>query len=79
MVPSLRLRSSASQDELGVVVDVGDGNTQHGVRPDGNDQAADREAKAEMSGMRWRVDLPWIRTECSAKVNGVRHQLNQWS
>ena len=51
--PSLRLRPSASQDELGVVVDVGNGDTEHGVRADCDDQAADGEANVEMSGMRW--------------------------
>ncbi len=36
--PPLPLRPSASQDELGVVVDVGNGNTEHGVRSDRDDQ-----------------------------------------
>jgi len=50
---SLRLRPSASQDELGVVIDVGNGDTEHGVRSDSDGQAADGEAKVKMSGMRW--------------------------
>ena len=51
--PSLRLRPPASQDELGVVVDVGNGDTEHGVRADCDRQAADGQANVEMSGMRW--------------------------
>ena len=51
--PSLRLRPSSSQDELGVVVDVGNGDTEHGVCPDSGGQAADGEANVKMPGMRW--------------------------
>ena len=38
---------------MGRVVDVGDGDTEHGVRPDSDCQAAGRETNVEMSGM-WR-------------------------
>ena len=51
--PSLRLRPSASQDELGVVVDVGNGDNEHGVCPDSGGQGADGEVNVEMFGMRW--------------------------
>ena len=45
---SLWLRTSASQNELGMVVDVGNGNTEHGLRVDSDCQAAIGEANIEM-------------------------------
>ena len=38
---------------MGMVVDVSDGDTEHGVRPDSDGQAAGGETNVEMSGM-WR-------------------------
>ncbi len=46
--PTLWLCSSASQDELGMAVDVSDGNTEHGVRLNGGSQTATGEAETEM-------------------------------
>ncbi len=46
--PTLWLRSSASQDQLGMAVDVSDGNTEHGVRLNGRSQTAPGEAESEM-------------------------------
>jgi hypothetical protein len=72
---SLRLRSSTSQDELGMVVDVGDGDIEHGVRLDRSGQADDREANIEMPRV-WRcVGLPRIRTERTTPLARVRHEL----
>ena len=68
---SLWLRTSASQNELGMVVHVGDGNIEHGVRVDGGSQTACGEADTEMPGMRWRVDMPWLCAECTSSVSGV--------
>ncbi|MCY3010976.1 MAG: transposase, partial [Planctomycetota bacterium] len=72
---SFRLRASASQDELGMVVDVGHGDIEHGVRLDRRSQAIDREANVEMSRVWRQVSLPRIRTERTTPLARVRHEL----
>ena len=58
-----------------MVVDVGHGDIEHGVRLDRSGQADDREANVEMPRM-WRcVSLPRIRTERTTPLARVRHEL----
>ena len=58
-----------------MVVDVGHGDSEHGVRLDRSGQAEDRETNIEMSRV-WRcVGLPRIRTEYAMPINRVRHEL----
>ena len=58
-----------------MVVDVGDGDLEHGVRLDRSGQTAARKANVEMPRV-WRcVSLPWIRTERTTPLARVRHEL----
>ena len=58
-----------------MVVDVGHGDIEHGVRLDRNGQTTDREANVEMPRV-WRcVGLPRIRTERTTPLARVRHEL----